>query len=364
MAKTGWSPLPRCQPRIDRDRLIDSLDLRQIIRLEDQRDFGEYISGRCPHPCHDDRNPSFVVWKDRFRCMATGAHGPDKFEGTVIDWYCFHEEPSPDLSFGEILTNVAEFYGAGNVFVSSNSYVPKPIPVWTETLPEERINPTEIDILKGSKLEFFMWRYQLDRDTVGFERIGYSEQVKSFVIPVWDADHASVISFRFRRYDKAFPNGEYRIGSWSVPRYFGLRGHNAILLFNRWRLKYPRSDTIRVCFGEMTALFVDRVLGLDAVTVTNGAKAFKPYFVNLLRRVFDNVIILPDGGELIEAVTVGKLFGPMATLILPLRNEGDIIDWIRDGLLTVADYEDFEMLHKVPYNGIRRTSNAVKLWAT
>jgi hypothetical protein len=357
---TGYAPMPRL--RVDRDELVRAIDLRTIIQLDSQRDHGDYISGRCPHPAHEDRSPSFLVYPERYVCLTTGAHGPEGFTGTVIDWYCFAETHPAGISFQALLRLIADFYSVGQATADFNT--PRAIPkIWVESLPETTMSPDKFSVLKGAALTYFSWRYQLPVEVIQHERIGYVQRLKAFAIPIWDADHREILAVRYRRHDAAFAGGEFMIGSWEVPRYFGVKGHNPVLLYNRHRLKYPRSDTLRICFGEMTALFYDQVLGLDAITVTNGAKAFKRYFVNLVKRVYDKIIICPDGGELIQAVKVGMQFNYAAQIVVPLMDAGDLIDWVRDSVLASGAYLDYEQANLVPYDGIKRTgAQGTGLW--
>lgn len=55
---------------------ISSVDLSEIAEyLEDVHRYGDYISSRCPNPAHEDRHPSFFLYKDYYRCSSCGFTG-------------------------------------------------------------------------------------------------------------------------------------------------------------------------------------------------------------------------------------------------------------------------------------------------
>ncbi len=69
--------------RTDRDELLRRVDLRALASAFTTLNPGGH--GRCPHPNHDDRNPSFGVFRgrdgiERFKCHGCG------WSGTAIDF--------------------------------------------------------------------------------------------------------------------------------------------------------------------------------------------------------------------------------------------------------------------------------------
>src|SRR4051812_10536114 len=57
--------------------LREQADLVELAeRRTELRQSGKAYVGRCPHPDHEDRNPSFYVYPDRrFYCYGCGRHG-------------------------------------------------------------------------------------------------------------------------------------------------------------------------------------------------------------------------------------------------------------------------------------------------
>ncbi len=352
--RTRWAPVRERGARIDIAHLKRSINLCDAIELEEERWLTGYKCGRCPHPDHEDHNPSFVVYPTWFECKSVGAHATP-FKGSVIDWY-LHEHNSAPGSWGELLWSIAAHYGIDCSTVHFASPPQNHVkPLWVEQLPQKRIKPGGVRRVTGIERDWFKWRYQLAEETLEFEHIGYDPGKKSFVFLVWDSSHRTAITLRYRRFDKAFDNGAFRINDWDVPRYYGIGKRNAVYLYNRWRLKHPRGDTVRISLGELTALFIDRTVGTDAVSVTNGMGAFKPFFAAMIRNVYDRQVIVPDHGEMGAAVEIAAMFGPCAEIVQPLDIKGDVIDWVRDGEFTVSQYLDWEQSRRIPQDGIRRS---------
>jgi len=355
--------------RYDLEAVKRAINLCDVIHLERERDFGGYKSGCCPHPAHEDANPSFLVWPHWFECKSTGAHEPP-FKGSIIDWFIFDRSPVWD-GWGDLLRQIVEAYSLVGVksladFTSLSPKLPKPKAApWVEKLPSARVDKKSIPVIDSVERDFFQWRYQLSSRVIDREQFGYDTRRRAFVIPIWDGRHREILSVRYRRFDLAFEsegNFDYKLGDWYVPRYWGMKGSNYTLLYNRYRLMSPRSDVIRILLGEISALFVDRTLKLDAVSVTNGKGAFKPYFARMIKQVYNRVIIVPDHGEVAEAVRIAAMFGPIAEVVMPMDVPGDVIDWIREGHLNKADYLEWESSSLVPCDGIKRSGLGDKLW--
>ncbi len=59
------------------DKLRTEIDLGGLAgRFTDLQPFGNALRGRCPHPDHEDKEPSFCVYPDgRFHCYGCGRRG-------------------------------------------------------------------------------------------------------------------------------------------------------------------------------------------------------------------------------------------------------------------------------------------------
>jgi DNA primase len=58
------------------ERVRERVDLVELAgRYTDLRSSGKTHVGRCPYPDHEDKNPSFYIYADRYFCYGCGSHG-------------------------------------------------------------------------------------------------------------------------------------------------------------------------------------------------------------------------------------------------------------------------------------------------
>ena len=82
----------------------EQIDLGEIAgRYTELRRSGKVYMGRCPHPDHEDKNPSFYVYPDsRFYCYGCGWHGD------AVDLWAVLEDVQPGI---EAALELAREYG-------------------------------------------------------------------------------------------------------------------------------------------------------------------------------------------------------------------------------------------------------------
>lgn len=126
-------------------------------------------------------------------------------------------------------------------------------------------------------------------DTLRANLIGHCGN--AFTIPVFNED-GSVAGIRYRRDDKLADEGS--------PKYWGTRGANAVKLYRPMPPKYYMQGTyetnhVYLCEGELDALRLAQE-SRAAVSLTNGAGAFKPEHVELFEG-YSRVWIVYDQDE-------------------------------------------------------------------
>lgn len=258
-------------------RAKEAVDLRRIVRLEGQKSSGRYVVGICPF--HDDNSPSLMVFRDGWRCLAASCPHSN---GSVIDWILLSRDMP--LTGGNAYKIAKELLSEDNDLVKLSKF--------SNELFEDKVAPK---ILQSSNpAHNYARNLEFDEDGQEYFRgRGLSDwMVKSLwlgwvstiaVIPVWECfpGRSRLLTLRFR---DTLKNGH---------GYYGIKDHNAPLLFNSWvieRAVHLQTSEIYVFYGEFdSALAVQ--CGIFAVSPTNGCRAFNPDWVD----DFDGeIIFVPD----------------------------------------------------------------------
>lgn len=292
----------------DVDEIKNKIDLRKVIMLEKERDFGEYKSGLCPF--HPDSRPSFLVYPKYYTCLSSGCG----VWGSIIDWLAFQH---PGKEFLELLELAAE----ETVYLAPTpaGYKP-PKPPEFEILPDPLAPGSGLGYYKAlGKIakSRFMKKYGLSEGIMEREMIGYDAECSAYVIPVWGCSYYELLTFRFRRDDYVTRRG---------PKYWGVKGRNNVMLYNRRVLQ--GSKEVLLFFGELKALLATD-LGFAGVSQTNGCRAFQKYLLSLFDEA-ERVTVIPDVDEEEDAVRTARLFGDRGhLLVLPgLGPKEDFTDWV------------------------------------
>ena len=329
------------EERTSLDELKAAFDLRGIIHLEKERaqtgEGGEFYKvGLCPF--HQEKNPSFLVFREYYRCLSTNCGA----WGSVIDWYL---HVYPGLGWAGVIEKLAEDAGTAVRTPLPQRHIPKPeeqIYTPPHAMPLTTLRGTEI-VRNGREWRYLAEHYHLPEDIIAKERLGYDRQKKAFVIPVWGID-GELLTLRYRRDDgRHKPITMSGMKTYRSPRYFGIAGRNAPLIYNIASLKGVQ--LVVILFGELKALLAEALLRqivtpdgkvlkikVGAISPTNGASAFIPPFVPLLKDIPHKVVI-PDVGEEAKARHVAELIGgKVAFLPLPVRpTNADLTDWVGEG---------------------------------
>jgi len=335
----AWEKPPEIEHKcIDFAEIKRRCDLREIIPpyLEQARPVsgGEYWLGCCPF--HEDRRPSFLVYKEYYRCLSPKC---DEW-GSVIDWY---SHIYPALSLPEIAEKVL-----------AECACPGPLPVGVKEIRIQRDaeeplpDPMDVSVLNHYPLapwarKWVQDKWLLSDDTIDRERIGYSAGDKAVVIPVWGDSYEDLITLRFRN-----------IASPHRPKYWGIKGRNGVYGYGRMWVRGARYGI--VVFGEMTALFLHAEWGFSSFSWTNGCRSFRPYLKKLLAHLSGGVVV-PDIGEEDQAFLVAQSLGPTWEIAfldsIWDSREGDVIDWVKAGG-TRGQFCDLIMNRTVKADGLRK----------
>lgn len=299
---------------IDVEDLKARCDLRQIMvpHLEKARQVsgGDYWRACCPF--HDDKKPSLLIFKEYYRCQSESCGE----WGSVVDWF---SHLNPGLEWWDLLKLISDDCGSGTVSLPAKRIkieVPQ-----EEPLPEP-MNPKVLnDYDIGSFDHILDWvrdKWFLSKQTVLKERIGYNNDQKAIVIPIWGFN-GELITLRFRNH--ANPK---------MGKYWGIAGRNDVYGYGREWIRNA-SEAI-IVMGEMTACFLHHEWGFATFSWTNGCKSFKPYLKPLLAHLRGGIIV-PDVGEDNSAAMVANMLGGGWKVAL-LEDVGgkekeDVVDWAK-----------------------------------
>lgn len=271
------------------ERVKSRLDLRQIVRLEGQNSHGDYISGICPF--HPDNEPSLLVYKDGWRCMAESCPHP---YGSVLDWIARMERGITNPTGGDIRDVALEL--DGDKFAVNALHIHEPekrkrrLGKRRYRLPKkESLGSMVRDLhanLKPRAWDYLIKERGFTEEFIGFYMFGWTGTAVS--IPVWEGvpGASDVLTIRYRNV------------AGTGPRYFGTMGINMPMLFNAFvvdwlRYLTPWNGPLYVMFGETDAALATQE-AIPTVSPTNGCRAFDPAWVAGLGRV---VTFVPDKGE-------------------------------------------------------------------
>lgn len=99
--------------------------VKYVSQFTELKKVGSVLQGRCPHPDHNDSNPSFTIWKDSktglesWCCMGChsgkkGNHGGARNFGSdniaLVQWLSAHKASNHTYTFREAIAILADFY--------------------------------------------------------------------------------------------------------------------------------------------------------------------------------------------------------------------------------------------------------------
>lgn len=224
---------------------------------------GQVVRTFCPF--HDDQHtPSLAIYEDHAYCYTCRKY----LSRRAISGLFTQEE----LTSAKILSGLLKKIPAPKVKVD----VPKMALVSHHSLLAEW----------GERAREYLARRGIDAHTIESFQLGHNGI--AYTLPVYEED-GSIVTLRFRRDDA-------QVGAHSsLPKYYGLRGHNQ----TRW---YPwppsqagQAETIVLTEGEFDALLL-RQQGLNAYSLTNGnmAEVSKPESLRALFAGIERVIFCRD----------------------------------------------------------------------
>lgn len=164
-----------------------------------------------------------------------------------------------------------------------------------------------------------LFKRGINEETIRSNLIGHNGF--AFVIPVFDDEHSSILTLRFRRDDGVLKEGT---------KYWGMRNRNKVLLFNAHLLHSERS--VILCEGEFDALLATQS-GFPTVTFTNGKQAYTDKYDDLFS-LLDTLYLCFDMDEAsctrarALAPTMHELVPDVRLVSWPLRKGKDISEFI------------------------------------
>jgi DNA primase len=285
-------------------RLRDSYDLRQVIPASPKRRCGSRYDLDCC-PFHDDHNPSFIIWPDRFECKAGCG------SGDIVEWTVRTTGLSKQDAIEQLRRGLPDFVEP------IRRVEPKPVPL--DDLPQSMGLQYHLD-MDAEERQWYRRRGLSDR-TIDHFQFGFAQPPgclrKRFTIPLYEG--GSLVNIRFRRDDRCPECGasatkeidrdnhiwqcEYcehefehpemdhsrPVPDWFASRkYCGLKGRNGVYLYGRDELA---SEKLRafIVEGEFDKAIMWQN-GYTAVCATNGAESWSDEFaVHFLHipRIYD-----------------------------------------------------------------------------
>jgi hypothetical protein len=255
--------------RPDARRLKEETDLRRLLAPGRPIRGDRPVMMRCDlNPGHEDTTPSLAVWAEHLHCFGCGLH-LDLFGAAALVLRL-----PPTTTWYDLFEATARWAGAPTARRAAD---PEPAPaapidlpaLWARKLARyhEYLDRKRPD---GTTPRAYLRARGLSDATIADRQYGWDG--RAFVIPVWGPDRA-LLAPRFRRDDAMRATG---------PKYWGLPGRNAVMLYNAWQLGHPDFDQRRVvlCEGELDADVVSQLVlpetgkRVPAVALTNGVRAF------------------------------------------------------------------------------------------
>jgi DNA primase len=327
-------------------RVRKEVDLRKIVAevIDDARDFGHYLRGRCLSPEHKDSNPSALYFADGCHCTACGWRAD-----TVGVYRTLHSE----LGFREALEELL----AGGVYerVAGEEEERKARPA--KTLDAELALRFHFALAANQEALTGLEQMGFTRAAIQHFRLGWAtvttriegedgdifEPQNRYAVPVFN--NGRLVQILYRKSDNALGGGKITMES-------GAGSH----LFNADVLHRAELVVFAEGWGDVITLWQ---AGIPAVTSTNGAGHFREEWAELLGRV-KRLYVVGDadaaGLKMVERVQ--KRLPWARALRLPLLDgsKGDIRDlwlsgWRRREFKQLLRQADFDAAWRVVSKG-------------
>jgi DNA primase len=334
-------------------KLREAYDLRIVIPSTPKRKhYSRYDVDLCPF--HSERNPSFLIYQDGYKCLSCGE------QGDIVSWTCHSEQIDKEEAIRRLREGISSFS-------PFERKVEKPKRIEAEELNQSLGLKYHLDM--RDEREWYRWRGLKDK-TIDKFQLGYGHPYGHgrFTIPVYE--NGKLVNIRYRRDDRCplcrSPNTEEIDNvflcvdcahEWTPSdkfgKYIGVKNHNEPRLFNCEN--YPVSRRIFITEGELDTVRLWQE-GYTSVSSTGGCKSFLPswslYFLS-----YKKVYLVYDsddaGKEAIERVLavvpkarVVKLPCKDVTQFFKLYGRNDFED-----LLDVADRDSNMSLMLAKING-------------
>lgn len=291
--------------------------------IVDDPDYAGNRLAHCPHPDHEDRNPSASVnlVKGVWFCQSCNEGG-----STAAFLWNFEGDWSDEPIVGEGATGGFEMTKAERAQQRRerrNRQMPVPsrlkIGGWNGYLLS---HPEQLEYLEARGIS---------TETVREYRLGYDTDPRDpkYTIPVFDADGETPLNVRFNRPGHA------------DKKYSGVTGHNEARLFPLPQFLQTGSDEVVITEGEWDCLLL-RQHGFNALTMTSGVGGLERWKSEwndvLIERGIATVYLVPDcdgegkrGAQ--KASSRMRAAGlKVATVVLPYDEgtKADVTDFWRD----------------------------------
>lgn len=254
-----------------------TVDLYEIAELLEQSHvYGRYVHSLCPF--HSDRNASFFVYEDSYRCASCGAFG--KTENLLAK---LSHQPLP--------------------VSKSTSYFHNPWTEWTKVDTMFRALQIAHKYILGHPSEYLQrrgisYKYQC------LAGLGYREGFYTFPIKDKDGKIVGGIARKEEGFDKT---NKYILPAHQDPN---------LLYVPSWK-KVIKSEYVFLTFGIVDALSL-AILGHGAMSTTTG-KRINPAALDWCRKP---IYIIPDKNEIVDGLMLSKNLGWRSHVVK--------IDWPED----------------------------------
>lgn len=284
----------------------------------------DHYKALCPfHP--DKDTPSLALYHDHYHCFGCAAHGD------VIALVMVME----NLDFIKAIEwLIARYDGLDAVEVIAEAEIVRP----TTPVPYDMLRYWQS--LMTAEVRAWYNARGLNDETIARYMLGWDGN--NYVTPAWEGKpgESDVFGVAFRKSDG------------TKPKYFGLRGRNYPILFNRWILEGAIVGYVFIGQYDVMLAVQD---GLAAVTSTGGQLTWLPewnqYFAHL-----DRVYVVPDVGEYAAGFGIASQIGTHAKVGRYPEIDGvtDYTDYRGRG-----SYADF---HKTVIQPLGRKLDVVAHW--
>lgn len=226
-----------------------------------------------------------AVFRDGIKCFGCGKSIPRTME--ALAYLLFGDE----WRWRDALRVATWYIGREELYRDRREISTKP-------LPRAEVFTKHLWSARRTRVEWLTSRC-LGENTIRRAMIGHTGL--RFTIPVFDKDR-QLVTIRFRR-DDAYSRPEWERER-PTPKYAGLPGRNGLSLYPEWLIAEHKPTTLYVWEGEFDTL-LSWQLGMEAVTITNGASNLKK-LPGLIRDRLPFVRRLVIGGDMDEPGQVAR----------------------------------------------------------